>query len=82
MYDAYLSIIYGLFCNLFTFLRSSLIFWLIFKLLVVMGVARGKSGWGSFPKGRRPRAGCWAEPHVEPQAKFFWVLYGGRIPKI
>ena len=23
-----------------------------------MGVARGKSGWGSFPKGRRPRAGC------------------------
>ena len=26
-----------------------------------MGVARGKSGWGSFPKGRRPRAGCGAE---------------------
>ena len=37
-----------------------------------MGVARGKSRWGSFPKGRRPRAGCGAEPHLAPQAKFFW----------
>ena len=26
-----------------------------------MGVARRKSGWGSFPNGRRPRAGCRAE---------------------
>ena len=43
-----------------------------------MGVARGKSGWGSFPKGRRPRAGCGAEPHVAPQVKMFWVLDGGR----
>ena len=47
-----------------------------------MGVARGKSGWGSFPKGRRPRAGCGAEPHVAPQAKIFWVLDGGGIPRI
>ena len=38
-----------------------------------MGVARGKTGWGSFPKGRRPRAGCGAE---------FWVLDGGGIPRI
>ena len=41
-----------------------------------MGVARGKLGWGSFPKGRRPRAGCGAEPHVAPLAKFFWVVDG------
>ena len=47
-----------------------------------MGVARGKSGWGSFPKGRRPRAGCEAEPHVAPQAKNVWVLDGGGIPRI
>ena len=47
-----------------------------------MGVARGKSGWGSFPKDRRPRAGCGAEPHVAPQAKIFWVLDGGGIPRI
>ena len=26
----------------------------------LMGVARGKSGWGSFPKGLRPMAGCGA----------------------
>ena len=45
-----------------------------------MGVARGKSWWGSFPKavGR----GCGAEPHVALQAKIFWVLDGGRIPRI
>ena len=47
-----------------------------------MGVARGKSGWGSFPKGRRPQAGCGAEPNVAPQANFFWVLDGGGIPRI
>ena len=38
-----------------------------------MGVGRGKLGWGSFPKGRRPRAGCGAEPHFAPQGKIFWV---------
>ena len=47
-----------------------------------MGIARGKSGWGSFPKVRRPGAGCGAEPHVVPQAKIFWVLDGGGIPRI
>ena len=50
--------------------------------ILCMGVARGKSGWGSFPKGRRPRAGCGAEPHVAAQAKIFWVLDGGGIPRI
>ena len=51
-------------------------------MITGMGVARGKSGWGSFPKGHRPRAGCWAEPHVAPEAKIFWVLDGGGIPRI
>jgi len=52
------------------------------KIMLSMGVARGKSGWGSFPKGRRPRAGCGADPHVAPQAKIFWVLDRGGIPRI
>ena len=52
------------------------------NIIADMGVARGKSGWGSFPKGRRPRAGCGAWPHVAAQAKIFWVLDGGRIPRI
>ena len=40
-----------------------------------MGVARGKSGGGIFPKGRRPRAGCGAEPHVAAQAKIFLGVF-------
>ena len=47
-------------------------FILNFDLVDAMGVARGKSGWGSFPKGHRPRAGCGAEPHCAPQAEIFW----------
>ena len=41
------------------------------------GVARGKSVRGCFPRGRRLRAGCVAEPHVVPQVKvktFFSTL--------
>ena len=43
-----------------------------------MGVARGKWEWGSFPKDRRPRIGCWAGPHVGPQAKIFLGSRWGR----
>ena len=39
------------------------------------GVARGKSGWGRFPKGRRPRAGCGAEAQVAAQAKIFFGCF-------
>ena len=60
----------------------SCLFYEGFRLNKDMGVARGKSGWGSFPKGRRPRAGCGGEAHVAPQAKIFWVLDGGGIPRI